>query len=332
MKIIKIIILLILISFNNQILADEHTFKDWVKNFKIYALKKNISEEIFNKTMSNITFLPNVIKYDRFQPEFYEDTNTYIKKRTSKKKVKQGIEIYEKNKKFINHIDKKFSVEKELLLSLMGIETNFGNYLGKMDIISSLATLSFDKRRSDFFTNELITLLQLVEEGIIDHKILYGSWAGAFGNFQFMPTTIKNYAIDYDKNDIIELKSIEDSFASAANYINLIGWNKKQPCFIQIELKSNTPKNLLNTSAKKINNKKKFKYLKKYVINNEKYEIDDDYIAAIITPDKNIIPNSENLKPAFIVFENYEKILQWNRSLRFALAVCTLKSKLSNAL
>ena len=99
------------------------------------------------------------------------------------------------NKDFIDSIDEKFFVEKELLLALMGIETNFGTYLGKMDIISSLATLSFDKRRSNFFTNELITILQLVEGGIIDHKILFGSWAGAFGNFQFMPTTIKNYAI-----------------------------------------------------------------------------------------------------------------------------------------
>ena len=90
----------------------------------------------------------------------------------------------------------------------MGIETNYGKYLGKMDIISSLATLSYDKRRSDFFTNELLTLLKLVDENIIDKDILYGSWAGAFGNFQFMPTTIKNYAIDYNGNKDIELKKL----------------------------------------------------------------------------------------------------------------------------
>ena len=111
-------------------------------------------------------------------------------------------------------------MEKELLLSLMGIETNFGTYLGKMDIISSLATLSYDKRRKAFFTSELITLLKLVEKNIIDHNILYGSWAGAYGNFQFMPSTIENYAIDFNLDNKIELKSYEDSFASAANYIN----------------------------------------------------------------------------------------------------------------
>ena len=91
----------------------------------------------------------------------------------------------------------------------MGIETNFGKYLGKMDIISSLATLNFDERRSEFFTNELLILLKLYEKKIIEKEILYGSWAGAFGNFQFMPKTIKDYAIDYNKNNIIELKNIE---------------------------------------------------------------------------------------------------------------------------
>ena len=92
----------------------------------------------------------------------------------------------------------------------MGIETNFGKYLGKMDIISSLSTLSFDKRRSEFFTNELLILLRLIDQGIIDKDILFGSWAGAFGNFQFMPQTIKNYAIDFNKNNVIELKDVED--------------------------------------------------------------------------------------------------------------------------
>tara|TARA_B110000444_G_scaffold208007_1_gene202226 strand:- start:161 stop:805 length:645 start_codon:yes stop_codon:yes gene_type:complete len=214
----------------------------------------------------------------------------------------------------------------------MGIETNFGTYVGKMDILSSLATLSFDKRRSEFFTKELITILQLVEVKKIDPNILYGSWAGAFGNFQFMPSTIERYAIDYDQNNVIELKSTKDSFASAANYINKIGWNKNQPCFIRINLTENVPKKLLNTSAKKLHNKKKFKHFKKYIKGNETQLIDDNLIASIITPDKDIIPNSENLEPAYIVFENYEKILQWNRSLRFALAVCTLKDKFENVL
>ena len=332
MKIIKILIAIIIFSFNFSVNAEDTAFKEWLKNFKVYALKQNISEVTFDKAMANVVFLPKVIKYDRFQPEFYEDTKKYISKRTSKQKIKQGISLHNKNIDFIDTIDNKFSVEKSLLLALMGIETNFGTYVGKMDILSSLATLSFDKRRRDFFTKELITILKLVDKGIIDHKVLYGSWAGAFGNFQFMPSTIERYAIDYDKNNGIQLKEIIDSFSSAANYINKIGWIKNEPCFINVELTKNTPKILIKSSAKKLNNKKKFKELRKHLVNGDNYKIDDNLMASIITPDKDIIPESKNLKPAYVVFENYEKILQWNRSLRFALAVCTLKNKFKNEL
>ena len=326
MKIIKYFIIIFFTIISGTLNANEKEFNEWLVNFKVYALEKKISEKTFNLAMSDVVFLPKVIKYDRFQPEFYEDTKTYISKRTSKQKVNMGAQLYGLNKDFINMIDNKFSVEKELLLALMGIETNFGTYVGKMDILSSLATLSYDQRRSDFFTNELITILQLIDAGKIDHDILYGSWAGAFGFFQFMPSTIDNYAIDYDKNNIIELKSTIDSFASAANYINKIGWKKNQPCFIKVKLKKNIPNNILNTSAKKLHNKNKFKLLKKYLINEDSFNVvDENLIASIITPDKDIIPDAQNLDPAYIVFENYEKILQWNRSLRFGLAVCTLK-------
>jgi membrane-bound lytic murein transglycosylase B len=332
MKIIRNFIILFLFFTCNTLNANNELFKEWFNNFKEYALENNISESTFDMAMSNVVFLPKVIKYDRFQPEFYEDTKTYISKRSSDLKVKKGAELYKLNKNFIDSIDDKFSVEKSLLLALMGIETNFGTYVGKMDILSSLATLSFDDRRSEFFTKELITILQLVELKKIDHKILYGSWAGAFGNFQFMPSTIERYAIDYDKNDIIELKSTKDSFASAANYITKIGWQKNQPCFVNVNLKRNVPKKLLNTSAKKLHNKNKFKFLKQYIDDKNTYSIDDDLIGAIITPDKDIVPKAENLEPAYIVFENYEKVLQWNRSLRFGLAVCTLKGKFENVL
>ncbi|MDC1169107.1 lytic murein transglycosylase, partial [Candidatus Pelagibacter ubique] len=291
MNIIKYFIIIFFTFIHGTLYANEKEFKEWLVNFKAYALEKKISEKTFNLAMSDVVFLPDVIKYDRFQPEFYEDTKTYISKRTSKQKVSAGIKLYELNKDFINSVDNKFSVEKELLLALMGIETNFGTYVGKMDILSSLATLSYDQRRSDFFTKELITILQLIDEGKINHNILYGSWAGAFGFFQFMPSTIDNYAIDYDKNNIIELKSTKDSFASAANYINKIGWKKNQPCFIKVKLKENIPSNILNTSAKKIHNKTKFKLLKKYIINEDSFNsINENLIASIITPDKDIIP------------------------------------------
>ncbi len=332
MKKIKIYVFFLFILINFNAYANDSEFNEWKKNFKLIALENGVSLKIIESTIDKSIFLKNVIKYDRYQPEFYEDTKTYISKRANNKKVNYGLKIYKINKTKIDKITQEFSVDKDLLLSLMGIETNFGNYLGKMDIVSSLATLSYDTRRSEFFTSELLTLLILFDKGIINPNNYLGSWAGAFGNFQFMPSTIKNYAIDYNKDEIINLKNIEDSFASAANYLNKIGWDNKTPCFYKVELVNETPHKYLNTSAKQINHKNKISYLKKYVKNSEKLNDLDNLKAAIVTPDYDIIPEAQKLTPAYLVFDNYELILKWNRSLRFALAVCTLKNKFKNAI
>ena len=333
MKLINLIFIIIILSFTSSLADNQAGFLTWKKNFKKIALQNEVSEKTFDKVMANVKFLPNVIKYDRYQPEFYEDTKTYISKRTSSKKVSKGIDFYKKNANLINTVENQYNIEKELLLALMGIETNFGTYVGKMDILSSLATLSFDKRRSEFFSNELIILLKLIEKNQIDYKTLYGSWAGAFGFFQFMPSTMKNYAIDFDKNNSIDLKDNHDAYASAANYLNKIGWKDNEPCFYKVELSNEIPKKYLNVSAKKLHDKKKLKYFRKYISNenliDEKF---DDLTTSIITPDKDIIPDAENLSPAYIVFDNYEIILKWNRSLRFSLAVCTLKEKFKDEL
>ena len=118
---IRYFIILLLLLANTTLRAEEHSFKEWLKNFKVHALENNISELTFDMAMSDVIFLPKVIKYDRFQPEFYEDTKTYVSKRSSDQKVTQGTKLYRANENFIISIDKKFSVEKSLLMALMGI-------------------------------------------------------------------------------------------------------------------------------------------------------------------------------------------------------------------
>jgi len=306
--------------------SSNEDFNSWLIKFKKDAVKKGISEKTVNSTLKNVKYLENVIKYDRKQPEFFEDTKTYIRKRATKSRVKKAKKIFKENESLFYEIEKKFNVEKEILLALWAIETNFGKHVGKMDILSCLATLSFDKRRSEFFTKQLLILLKLIDKKLIDANTLYGSWAGAFGNFQFMPSTIKNYAIDYDKNKKIELKkSLKDSAASAANYINRIGWKYKTHCFKKVSIKHSIPEKYKNTSARNIKNHltvKKWKKLK--VLNPEDLKSNNNEKAALIIPDGN------NDSPAYLVFSNYEKILKWNRSLRFALTVCTLAEMIKN--
>ena len=298
----------------------EESFNLWLSSYKKLALKKGISQNTIDNVFKNVKFLDQVIKYDRKQPEFYEDTITYVNKRANLSRKNNAKKLLRKNKNLFLEIENNFQVEKEILLALWGIETNFGKHVGKMDIISSLATLSFDKRRRDFFSSQLFILLELVDDKTIDPKTLYGSWAGAYGNFQFMPSTIKEYAIDYDNNKKIELKSsLKDSLASAANYINRIGWNKNQPCFIRVKLNKNIKKKYINLSARNIKHRFKIeKWKKKGVVSFDGSIIKSDLRAALILPDGK--PDT----PAFLVFQNYEKILKWNRSLRFGISVCTL--------
>tara|TARA_Y100001001_G_scaffold142192_1_gene146694 strand:- start:1019 stop:2014 length:996 start_codon:yes stop_codon:yes gene_type:complete len=298
----------------------EETFDSWLLSYKTFALKNGISQETINVAFENVKFLDQVIKYDRKQPEFFEDTITYVNKRANILRVHKAKKLLKKNTNLFIDIEKKFLVEKEILLALWGIETNFGKHVGKMDIISSLATLSYDKRRRDFFSSQLLILLKLIDNKLLNPKTLYGSWAGAYGNFQFMPSTINKYAIDYDGDNKIELKlSLEDSLASAANYINKIGWKKGQPCFYKVKLTKKINKKYINSSARQINYRLKVsKWKKKGVVNYNGTDLNSDLKAALILPDGK--PGS----PTFLIFENYEKILKWNRSLRFGISVCTL--------
>ena len=142
-------------------------FQTWLTSYKKYALKKGISKITIDNTFKNVRFLEQVIKYDRKQPEFIEDTITYVNKRATKNRAEKAIQLYKKNNELFNEVENNFNVEKEILLSLWGIETNFGKYVGKMDIVSSLATLSYDKRRSEFFSSQLLTLLKLIDDKLI---------------------------------------------------------------------------------------------------------------------------------------------------------------------
>jgi membrane-bound lytic murein transglycosylase B len=317
-----IFILTILISNFTFESKSEESFESWLSSYKKEATKNGISQETVNLAFKNVRYLEQVIKYDRKQPEFYEDTETYVSKRASLFRVTKAKKILRENQELFNEIENKFFVEKEILLALWGIETNFGKHVGKMDTISSLATLSYDKRRRDFFSSELLILLQLIDDKMIDVETLYGSWAGAFGNFQFMPSSIKRYAIDYDNNNKIELKnSIEDSIASAANYMNSMGWKRNEPCFYKVKINKEVKKKYINSSARNISNRLRIsKWKKRGVIPIRMVKNEPDLLAALVLPDGKI--NT----PSFLVFDNYEKILKWNRSLRFGVTVCTLAS------
>ena len=317
---------LLFLFYTSFLYANSSDFNLWLSEFKITAKKNGISQKTIDSVLSNAIYLDRVIEYDNRQPEFFEKTNVYISKRASKKATKQAVRLLKENKSIFEKVEKEFNIDTEIILALWSTETNFGKNLGKMDIVSSLATLSFNKRRSKYFTGELLTLLKLVDTNVLKSASLYGSWAGALGNFQFMPSSILNHAIDYDKNGYIDLKESKyDAIASAANYINKMGWEKNTPCFDEVSFNNKIDKKLFNHSAKKIMNKKKLSSWEKIgvkLINKDQKT--KDFLGGLVLPDGDLS------SPKFLVYDNYEIILKWNRSLRFALSICTLAEAIKN--
>ena len=314
LRYLKIIYFFAILAFTSNVFANSPEFDDWVKNFKKKALTQGISKTTVEKAFQRVVFLEKLLIYDKRQPEFIEKTDVYVSKRVSSLRIATAKKLLIEKKNLLEKVEKEFGVPKEILLSLWGIETNFGVHKGKVDIISALATLSFDKRRSAYFTNELIILLKLIDKNIIDMNNMYGSWAGAHGNFQFMPSSINNYAIDYDNDGKIDLvNSLEDSFASAANYLSSIGWNKNIPWGSEAFQEKKIKKNLFTTDARKLQKEMSYKnWADLGIKSKQNLPLKNNF--RLIRPDGND-------GPIYLVSMNYEKLLNWNRSLRFAISI-----------
>jgi len=323
MRFLSLILFIFLNLTSNSYSNDD--FNNWLINYKKYAVNQGISKKTVDDAFQNTRLLKRIIKYDRNQPEFIEKTNVYIGKRVNKQKVIYAKKLIRNNNNLLNKVEKKFSVPKNYLVALWGIETVFGKHKGKVDIISALATLSFDKRRSAYFSRELITLLKLIDKEIVSLDDLKGSWAGAHGNFQFMPSSIKNYAIDYNKDGKIDLyESLEDSFASAANYLKKIGWDRN-PWGVKVKLSKKIESKNFTYDARKLAKQKKVKdWVKNGVLLPNNFKINPNTKARLVKPDGKV-------SEVYMVFNNYEKLLNWNRSLRFAITIGIFADLLSNA-
>tara|TARA_B100001027_G_C16263185_1_gene330568 strand:+ start:122 stop:1084 length:963 start_codon:yes stop_codon:yes gene_type:complete len=307
-------ILFIFINLISDSNSDEN-FKNWLKNYKHYALKQGISKKTVNEAFKNTRLLRKIITYDRNQPEFIEKTDVYIGKRINRQKIVYAKKLIKNNRNLLLKVEKKYKVPTNYLVALWGVETVFGKHKGKVDIISALATLSYDKRRSQYFSRELIVLLKLIDKKIIYIDDLKGSWAGAHGNFQFMPSSIQNYAIDYNNDGKIDLyTSLEDSFASAANYLKKIGWDKN-PWGTKVKLKKELNKNLFTYDARKLSERKKIKnWIKLGVVLPDNFKVNHNTKGRLVKPD--------GIKSdVYLVLNNYDKLLNWNRSLRFAITI-----------
>lgn len=304
-------------------LSSPITFSDWQASFKEEALRAGIDEAIVNQTMAHVTFLPSLIKLDRSQPEFVTPFNDYYHQRINQRKINQGRALIIKHAALLDRLESQFHVPKSVLVAFWGLETHYGQVKGNVDTLSSLATLAYEGRRANFFKLQLLDMMRMLEHHHVHIGQLKGSWAGAFGHMQFMPSTFQAYAIDGNQDGQIDVNhSIEDAMSSAANYLANIGWHDNEPIAYEITL----PTDFLWQSAQ-LNHKKTLTEWQAIGISlnhtlQTLTKTNPNLMVAIVLPQ-----GADG--PAYFVFDNFDKVMHWNRSVFYALTVAQLSSFLA---
>lgn len=312
----KILLMLIItISVINVSVAQEQrqeSFLEWVDILKNKALDEGVSANVIGKSFANVYLDEKIINFDRSQPEVKRTFEEYLKLVVNNTRIKQGQKFYLENIKSLNEVSEKYGVPAEYITALLGVETNYGERFGNHSIINSLTTLSYDVRRSKFFTKELMTALKIIDEGHVDLENMRGSWAGAMGQSQFMPSSFMSYAVDYNqdgKKDIWHSKT--DVFASAANYLHNYKFNANQKWGRRVKLPKDFSEDLLG-----LDNKQSVQEWESLGVRNKNgLELPTSGMqGSIIAPDG-------ITGPAYLVYDNFRVFLRWNRSYHFATSV-----------
>ena len=215
----------------NATAAPQPDFATCIPHLQQRARDAGVSAATVDQVLPQVQYVPRVIELDRKQPEFSETFRNYLTLRVTDQRIDQGRKLLAQHRALLQQLECDYGVPPHYLLAFGGLETNYGSFLGKMPVLDSLATLACDPRRSEYFTLELLEALKLVDSGTVTPEKFIGSWAGAVGNMQFMPTNYRRYAVDADSSGEPDLwRSIPDAMTSAANYLQQIGWQKNRRC------------------------------------------------------------------------------------------------------
>ena len=302
--------------------ADE-AFDAWLADLRADALAQGISETTISIALSNVQLREKVVKYDRNQPEFKLTYERYMRNVVPASRVKEGKQKWAENEALLAEIGAHFNVQPRYIVALWGIESSFGRHTGGFSVINALASLSYDGRRAKFFRKELLSALRIIDEGHISYPTMKGSWAGAMGQCQFMPSSFLAYAYDWDKDGKQDIWGNQaDIFASIANYLKNAGWRDDLTWGRQVQLPSSLAVNAMALADDKV-----------------RKSMDEWRALGVTNPDGSDLPK-RNLTsrlvlpdgvggPAFIVYANFDATLRWNRSNYFALAVGALSDAMA---
>ena len=294
-------------------------FPAWLEALKAEALAKGVGKTTLEQALEGIKPIPRVIELDRRQPEFTLTLGSYFKNAISGKRIAIGKEMLKKHAPLLRRVFERYRVQPRFLVAFWGLESNYGEYTGVFPVVGALVTLSHDRRRATFFRQQLLAVLQLIDEGDfpIDVK---GSWAGAMGNHQFIPTTYRDFAVDFDGDGKRDLwNSLPDIFASAANYLSRSGWQKDRTWGREVRLPSSFDIGLSGLETRK--SLAEWNTLGVRQVNGKP-------LPDVAVDDASVLLPAGYRGPAFLIYNNYRTTMVWNRSHLYALAVGHLSDRI----
>ncbi|HET9679852.1 MAG TPA: lytic murein transglycosylase [Gammaproteobacteria bacterium] len=284
------------------------------------AETRDYSRQTLDTAFARIDLLERVISQDRHQPEFIYTLWDYLDTRVTPERVAYGRRMKHEYADLLARINADFGVNPQYLLAFWGLETNFGRYFGDIPVLDSLATLACDSRRNEFFTTQFLEALQIIDSGAMRAEEMHGSWAGAMGHTQFLPTTYTGYAIDYDNDGERDLfNSLPDALASSANYLTAIGWHDGERWGREVELPAD-----FNWSLAGLGTKKPISFWREAGVET----VFGDPVPKADMMASLLLPTGRH-GPAFLVYNNFHVIMKWNRSISYAIAVGYLANRIA---
>jgi len=302
-------------------LQDIAAFQAWVADLRTEALAQGISAATFDTAFRDTKPIPRVIELDRYQPEFSQTFWTYMSRAVSPERIERGREMLRKHGPLLRQIQRQYGVQPRFLVAFWGMETAFGATFGGFPVVDALATLAYDTRRSAFFRKELLDALRILDAGHIPPARMQGSWAGAMGHLQFMPSTFRAHAVDRDGDARADIwGSLPDVFASAANYLSREGWKGDQTWGREVRLPAGFNLDLIGLGTRKP--LAEWAKLGLRRADGGALPVVRDMSGSLVLP-----AGIEG--PAFLVYDNFRTTMVWNRSILYALAVGHLADRLA---
>ena len=315
-----LIFFLIIFCSTKYSLSEDKNFNEWLVELEKEAIERGISKETFNMAMENVVFIEKVKKLDKKQPERVITFNDYYERTVNKRRIEIGKKKFSLHKNEILDIANKYGVQARFILAIWGIETNYGTYTGSFSVISSLTTLAFKGRRAKFFRLQLLDALKILDEGHIELANMKGSWAGAMGQSQFMPSSYLEYAQDYDNDGKKDIWSNHlDVFASIAFYLKSHGWDNTKTWGRQVL----APKEILDSYKENYSNEETLKFWSDIGVKN----IDGKQLPYLNLNANLILPDGPQGN-AFLVYNNFYKIKKYNASNYYALSIGMLSDRI----